>query len=300
MVRKTAAYLLVIIIITTFSPIYGSDSISVNKKRLTILLAGSGLIYSVSLVGLNQLWYAGYPRTKFHFFNDNSEWLQFDKAGHFATAYYESLFGINAMKWAGVKDKKTYIYGGLYGIIFQTPIEILDGFSSQWGASTGDLIANTLGATLIFSQYLFWDEPVILLKFSFHRTKYAPLRPDVLGKNLAEEILKDYNGGTIWLSTSINHLYPGKKIFPDWLSLSIGYGAEEMLAGRLEDVPIDLSHYHFRPYRQFYLAFDINTLKIKTETKFLRYLLAALSVIKVPSPAVEFSKYGIKFHPVYF
>jgi hypothetical protein len=32
-----------------------------------------------ALVGLNQLWYADYARSDFHFINDNAEWLQMDK-----------------------------------------------------------------------------------------------------------------------------------------------------------------------------------------------------------------------------
>jgi len=276
------------------------DSIQLNKKRLTAVISGSISLYAVSTVGLYYLWYADYPLQKFHFFNDNDEWQQFDKAGHFATAWYESLIGIEALKWSGVAPKKAILYGGLYGIIFQTPIEIMDGFSEHWGASAGDLLANALGSALLTSQYLLWNEQKIQLKYSFHRTKYAPLRPEILGSNLAEEILKDYNGGTIWLSTPINNLYPGKKILPSWLSLSVGYGAEEMVAGRLQDTPDNLKHYNYIPYRQYFLALDINPLKIKTKNKALTYLFTALSLVKIPAPAIEFSKKGIKLHPLYF
>ncbi|HPD64541.1 MAG TPA: DUF2279 domain-containing protein [Bacteroidia bacterium] len=282
--------------LTLFSQI--KDSNTVNRKRLLLVGGGSVAVYSVSLTGLNQLWYAGYDRSPFHFFNDNREWLQFDKVGHFTTAYYESLLGIHALKWTGLSDRKSIIFGSLYGIIFQTPIEILDGFSAKWGASAGDLTANTLGSALVFSQYMLWNEQKILVKYSFHPTPYADLRPSELGENLIQQLLKDYNGATIWLSASLNDFYHGKKILPDWLALSIGYGAEEMVSGRPEDAPPSLSY--LSRYRQFYLALDVNTWKIKTDKKFLKLLLGCVSVIKFPAPALEFNRHGVRFHPLYF
>ena len=41
-----------------------------------------------ALVGFNELWYKNYPKSNFHFVNDNSSWLQMDKFGHAATSYY--------------------------------------------------------------------------------------------------------------------------------------------------------------------------------------------------------------------
>jgi hypothetical protein len=60
-------------------------------------------------------------------------------------------------------------------------------------------------------------------KFSFHTTQYQ-YRPNVLGSSLAEQMLKDYNGQTYWLSVNLHSFYKGSKI-PKWLNLAIGYGA---------------------------------------------------------------------------
>ena len=38
------------------------------------------------------------------------------------------------MKWSGVPEKAIW-YGGAYGAVFLTTIEILDGYSAEWGAS---------------------------------------------------------------------------------------------------------------------------------------------------------------------
>src|ERR1700742_236943 len=43
--------------------------------------------YGGSLIILNNTWYKNYPRSSFHTFNDDGEWLQVDKFGHAWTAY---------------------------------------------------------------------------------------------------------------------------------------------------------------------------------------------------------------------
>jgi hypothetical protein len=97
-----------------------------------------------------------------------------------------------------------------YGICFLTAVEVLDGFSSEWGASSGDIIANASGTALFVSQELLWKERGSP-KFSFHTTQYAQYRPNVLGSSLAEQILKDYNGQTYYFS-QFTLLSKGSKI----------------------------------------------------------------------------------------
>ena len=45
-----------------------------NKKRIRLITAANIVGYSAVLVGLNAAWYSQYPKTSFHFFNDNAEW----------------------------------------------------------------------------------------------------------------------------------------------------------------------------------------------------------------------------------
>ena len=60
------------------------------------------------------------------------------------------------MKWAGYNQKEYSLIGGAYGLFIQTGVEILDGFSKEWGASPGDMTANIIGAGLaIISKPLF-------------------------------------------------------------------------------------------------------------------------------------------------
>jgi hypothetical protein len=104
-----------------------------------------------------------------------------DKVGHFYSTYHLGRFALKRCYGGEQLKKQQLIYGASLG--FLTIVEVFDGFSAEWGASTGDLIANATGTALYVSQELLWKEQRITPKFSFHSTKYAALRPDVLGSS---------------------------------------------------------------------------------------------------------------------
>ena len=148
-----------------------SDSIiteAQRKKRIKLVTAANVIGYGGAMVGLYSAWYKDYPQGKFHFFNDNKEWLQMDKIGHALSAYAESKASTEVWRWTGISRNKRILLGGLSGATYQTIIEILDGYSTEWGWSWGDFTANALGSGLLISQELLWDEQRVDLKFSFH------------------------------------------------------------------------------------------------------------------------------------
>lgn len=126
-----------------------------------------------------------------------------DKCGHIFTTYNTGRLMMQAMRWAGFKSKRSILIGETYGTLYMTTIEIMDGFSSGWGFSWGDELANISGSTLFAVQQYLWSEQRIQLKFSFHQSSYAKYRPDELGSNFAQQIIKDYNGQSYWLSPLI-------------------------------------------------------------------------------------------------
>ncbi len=268
----------------------------INKKRFVPLMLTVGGSYTLAWVGLNELWYKNYPKSAFHFFNDNREWLQMDKCGHATTAFQESRLGVDLLKWSGVPERKAIIYGSLTGFLLQSPIEIFDGYSSQYGASVGDLGANATGSALVMSQYLLWKELRIQMKYSFHQTEYAKLRPNELGSTLSQQLLKDYNGQTYWLCGNFYSFMKKESKFPKWLNLAVGYGANGMIYAETKDNVA--KGYH--SYRQFYLSFDVDLTKIKTRSAFLRKVFYTVNLIHLPAPALEFNKNGLKVHPIYF
>ena len=272
---------------------------SLNKvRKATVIVAELG-VAAVSLIGLNQLWYADYPKSNFHTINDNAEWLQMDKVGHVFSSYHLGSFGADALKWSGVSRKNQLIYGATLGFVFLSSVEVLDGYSSEWGFSYGDLAANAAGTVLYVSQELLWKEQRIVPKFSFHTTVYASARPNVLGSSFSEQLFKDYNGQTYWLSANLHSFFKESKI-PKWLNLAVGYGAEGMIVGNDEQVNTIFFPEKERT-RQFYFSFDADLTKIKTKSHLLKTIFAVFNTIKIPAPTFEISSSrGLKFHYLYF
>jgi hypothetical protein len=263
-----------------------SDTLNFKQKQNLAYAVGIGGTSFVH-AGLYKLWYSGYPQSKFHFINDNHEWLQIDKFGHCFSSYYLGLAGIEAAKWAGVPKNKQWKWA-LFGSIFQDPIEIWDGFSSAWGASAGDLAANTLGTILSAGQEALWHEQKIKMKFSYSSSNYAAIRPNILGSNFNERFLKDYNAQTYWLC------YSPLKYKAKWFGLGLGYGANGMLGGD-DNIWIDKNqvvqdYSNVKRFRQYYLSLDFNLTKIKTKKKGIKTLLFVLNCFKLPAPALEFSQ----------
>ncbi len=274
-----------------------AETDSINYNRLNTFLIAGGSAYTLALVGLNELWYTDHPRESFHFFDDNSEWKQLDKVGHFYSAYQLGHAGSRVFMWTGMSEGKSYLWGSLMGLLLMVPIEFLDGFSSQYGASWGDLAANAAGAGFLFGQHAAWKEIRIHPKFSFRRTSYPDIRPQVLGNGFREELLKDYNGQTYWLSFDIHKFSKAGSGFPKWLNLALGYGAENMVYAN------DKSNNSlgFDSYRQYFLSIDFDLTHISSQSRWVNTLIYLVNMVHLPAPSLEFNRRkGLKFHYLYF
>jgi hypothetical protein len=272
---------------------------SLNKKRLSWLAGSELAAYGITMTGLYQAWYKGYEHSSFHFFDDSKEWLQMDKAGHGFSAYYFNKISTHGFRWCKMQSKNSALWGAGVSWISMASIEVFDGFSAKWGASWTDLTANTGGIILYTGQYLLWDEQRITPKFSFSRSGFAGLRPDALGGTLAEEVIKDYNGQTYWLSFNLKSLTK-IKVLPAWLNLAVGYGADEMLGGSAND-GFEVQHPDNLRSRQYYLSLDIDFTKINTRSVFLRSVFGIINCLKVPLPTLELSENTrLKGHWIYF
>ena len=269
-----------------------SDTLHV-KRRNTIVVS-EVVLGTSSLIGLNALWYKDYDRSKFHIINDLNEWMQMDKIGHAFSSYQLARVGADMFKWSGVSEKDQLIYGATFGFTFLSAVEIFDGFSQEWGFSWSDIGANALGTGLYIGQELLWEEQRLQLKYSFNQTPYAKKRPERLGDSFLEQMFKDYNGQTYWISANLDAFF--KEVnFPKWLNIAIGYSANGMLTG--ENEPVDNMFTNQDRYRQFYLSFDVNLSKINTKSHVLKTIFSVLNVIKVPLPTIEFnSKNKAVFH----
>jgi hypothetical protein len=278
-----------------------------NKKRLALFTGSAVVGYSATMVGLNYLWYADFPRSSFHFFDDSGEWQQIDKAGHTVTPYLEAYYIMNILRWSGVKHKPAAIYAGLTAFMLQNSIEVFDGFSTEWGASVSDVAANFTGAALMTSQELIWGEQRIRLKVLPHLQSYPDGelndRADQLyGSSVIVRFIKDYNALNTWLSVNPASFNKSQKHLR-WLNIAVGYGAGGMYGG-YENTWHDINgNYHDRTdiqrYRRFFLSLDVDFSKIKTRSRTVKAFLDVLNIVKVPAPAIEFNSKGqLRFHPL--
>jgi hypothetical protein len=303
LISKRFAVILLLISISGHYAFAQVQQDSINKKRFHTLIIGSSVAYAGSMVVLYYAWYKDAPKTTFHFIDDSHYWLQIDKCGHATTAYTLSNYGYWMLRWSGVNEKKSTLYGGLMGWASMTVIEFLDGFSADYGASWTDLTANTIGTGLFIGQQLLWKEQRFRLKWSYHPTDYAQYNPSQLGKTSLQSILKDYNGHTYWLSMNIHAFLKEDSRFPRWINVAVGYGGKGMLSGPSN--PATDSHGNLLPpfdrVRQYYLTADIDWTKIKTNSGFLNFTFKLLSFIKLPFPTLEYnSQDGMVWHWIYF
>lgn len=286
------------------------NSDTFNKKRFNSILITGAVGYTGAVLALNSVWYSAYPQGQFHLFDDNGEWENMDKYGHVLSAYVEAKWAYTAFRWAGVKSRRAAWLGMATGTLFQTTLEVMDGFSTQWGFSLGDVVANTSGCALFGLQQATWGEQRILLKVSNTPNNYPSdirdptgqyksvkdLASNLYGNNYAQTFFKDYNAINWWLSVNPRSFAKNSK-FPTWLNIAFGHSAENVFGAYGNITPAE----YLPRYRQYFLSIDIDLTKIKTKNKFLKSCLSTLNFIKIPAPTLEYNSLGQwKFHPIMF
>lgn len=289
-----------------------------SQPRFNMAL-GFGLgTYATLSTGLYFAWYKQYPRSSFQFFDDSGEWLDMDKGGHVYSAYFQSLICYKGAKWTGLSEQKSVLTGVLCASIFQTTIEVMDGFSEQWGFSVADVGANLAGISTFALQQHFWKEQRITLKVSTYPDNYSTFditgsqgtvissrdrRDDLYGSTYLETYLKDYNTQSYWASINVHSFLPQGNKWPKWLNIAVGYGGENMYGGfenswqsetgEVFAVDTDL----YPRSRQYYLGFDLDLRHVRTKSSLVNSLLDVLNIFKTPAPALELNSQGqLTFH----
>lgn len=290
MKQRSCVLLILLLFVTSLQAQESRDTIPVKKVALY-----GGIGYAVGLTTLSAAWYGENGFDKFKFFNDNTEWNQVDKFGHAFSTYQITNIGYNVLRRTELSDKEAVFWAAGISFAMFIPIEILDGFSPDYGFSWGDIAANAIGSGIYLGEHLLWKEQRIKMKFSFRQTEYAAYRPEILGKNYLQQMLKDYNGQTYWFSFDV-HAFAKQSKFPKWLNLAAGYGANGMVYAREAENNAN----GFQSYRQYFLGIDFDLSYIKTNKRWLKTVLFFADMIKWPAPAIEINKNGVKGHLFYF
>jgi hypothetical protein len=275
---------------------------SFNKSRAIGVSATVGTFWVGSIIALKEVWYKDSWSGEFHTFNDANQWMQMDKVGHVFAGKFISDNVYHTYRWSGVKKNTSLLLGAAASFGYLASFETLDGFSDKWGFSWSDLAANSIGIGWFTAQELLWDEQRIKFNYSVHLSPYAKYRPNVLGSSVSERLLKDYNGQTYWLCVNPSMFMSSSSRFPKWLSIGLGYSVDGKLRG------VENTFYYgngnsqevFNARRQYLFSLDVDLTRIPVKKPWLKTIFKALNHIKLPFPAVEFSKNGVGFHGLYF
>jgi hypothetical protein len=189
------------------------------------------------------------------------------------------------------------------GFVFMTGIEILDGYSRGWGYSWGDQLADGLGTGMAVAQDLLWEEQRLQLKLSYAPSGLAKYNPALLGRNFQEQLLKDYNGQTYWLSINPASFFTKEKSLRTALSIAIGYSARGMLGAVNNNkaaLQPDGTLIAVQRERLCLLSLDLDLRKLPIRSRFVKSILSAVQIVKIPAPTLQFSRRGIRAYGIYF
>ena len=191
-----------------------------------------------------------------------------------------------------LKFLKSRLLSATVAMGYMSTIEIMDGFSSDWGFSISDVGANLIGSGLFLFQEKYFSKQIFQPNFSFHPTHFSDIRPEVLGNNALESLLKDYNGQTYWICFSPGNL--GVSAWPKWLMLSFGHSIDGRLKGDSR------SYLGYDSSRELLFSLDIDLAELDVKSKFLSSLFDIINCIKIPFPTLMYNKGQFNVLPVYF
>jgi hypothetical protein len=252
--------------------------VPVNTARLA--LVGGVLAGGMAAIHIYQQhgWWAD-NRTSFHFQEDLTYGLGVDKIGHFHGASFLAFVIGNAVRWADVPDDEALWIGSGGSLLFQTYVEVEDGFST-WGFDRVDFAADVGGAAWPLAQHYVPALQSVNLKMSYRPSSLINNPGGAGFKGQKHLMMDDYEGQTFWLAVQPRSLLPegARRFWPEFLGLAVGYGARDIAA---------TDH---APYRVLFLSFDYDMTKIVPQSSgFLRTLSRAMNFLHFPAPAVRIS-----------
>lgn len=267
-----------------------SDLDSTHQQPGWLAPTVTAAIWTGSLIAFQPVWYEGKGREPFHFFDDSREWLGMDKIGHVYSAFHLSETVKNLFVANRYSENSAVWIGAAAASAYMTSLEILDGYGTGWGFSWSDVAANTLGSALFLVDERYDCKVDWQLKWWFSPSPFASYNPSVLGSTLPQQVLKDYNGQSYWLTWRPSEL--NATFWPKWIGVSFGYSISEKILGSPNHVIINQTQ--LNAYSQYYLSLDLLPDGFQLKKKWLKVVTFPLQWIKIPFPGIEFSKHGIR------
>jgi len=228
-------------------------------------------------------WWDGKGRN-FFIREDGDYALYADKLGHFMGGYFTAYCAREAFVFSGFSWEQSILLGSIFGLVTQTYIEFKDGYAENTGFSPSDFTADFAGVTYFYLQHYI----PFLQNFS-PKWQYTP--PEMIGVTptaRTQTFLDNYNSTTAWISVHVRNLFWGdqESFWPKWLNIGFGYGINGYYTTSLSS--------------RFVIGIDYNLVELLPDWFPLwNWLKQTLNGIKLPAPALEFSKEGTQFKLLY-
>lgn len=247
-----------------------ADTSHVNGGRLAFTCGTLGAVFIGAHVYQKKAWWQT-GHEPFRFQNDWEYAGNIDKIGHAFAAYTEARLARSVLEWCGLDERGSNFYAPLSAFLYQTYVEIEDGFNRNYGFSPGDEIANIAGASLACAQNAYPPLRNVGLKFSYYPSRRYL---DDLSNGGSRVFIDDYDGTIFWITANPHGILPEEYIgpVPEWLGLSLGFAIHHVDSYRFE--------------RSYYLTLDYQLSRIRTESGLLRALLGTLDMFHLPAPGI--------------
>lgn len=127
-----------------------------------------------------------------------------------------------ALITAGVGWDAATVWGSQLALLYQTYVEIEDGFAGGWGFSLSDIASNLVGAELPTLQHFVPALQSVTPQYQFVPAAWLDV------PRLSTTWIDDFNSSTFWLSLNVRSVIPEPiaQQWPDWVALAVGYGVD--------------------------------------------------------------------------
>ena len=189
--------------------------------------------------------------------------------GHFCGGYFVSYVSEQALIASGVSYKLAPIYGAIAGLGYQTYVEVLDGYGTDFSLSPFEVYAQTLGCVYFAASQYCRTLQDLSPKFNYYPSSWFGDQP----KAGSQTPIDDYSAWNFWISADIKDL-TGRGFWPSWLNIAGGYGARNL------DDPGET--------RVITLALDYDLVKILPDgSPGWNWFRQTLDFVKLPAPGIE-------------
>jgi hypothetical protein len=151
------------------------------------------------------------------------ESLSANYGGHFDGGYFVSYVSEQALIASGFSYKLAPIYGAIGGLLYQTYVEVLDGYGSDFSLSPFEVYSQTLGCVYFAASQYSRVLQDLSPKFTYWPSTWFGGEP----KAGSETPIDDYSAWNFWFSANIKDLTRWE-FWPNWLNIAAGYGARNL------------------------------------------------------------------------